>query len=134
MHAYVLNVREEPLIRQSTTPLLVDLEEVGAREGSHACGIQVVKRLNQLTNWGPQDFGNTFSRGREGAASAKEVRAKLAAHVEQMVGQRPKEPDRIGKMERMIRELDPTSTWRRLPKSSFEGTNSQRKAAADKYV
>jgi hypothetical protein len=51
-----------------------------------------------------------------------------------MVGQRPKEPDRIGKMEWMIRDLDPTSAWRRLPKSSFEGTNSQRKAAADKYV
>jgi hypothetical protein len=84
-HAYVLNVGEEPLLRQSTTPLLVNLEEVGAREGSH-----VMKRLYQLTNWGPQDSGNTVFRGREsetifeGAASAKEVRAKHAVHVEQI--------------------------------------------------
>ena len=51
-----------------------------------------------------------------------------------MVGQRHKLPDEIGKMQRIIMDLDPTSIWRRLPNSSFEGTNSQRKSAANKYV
>jgi len=108
-------------------------QEVGAREGSHAFGIHLVKRLTQITNWGTQGFGNTVFRGREsetifeGAASAKEVRAKLAAHVVQMVGQRHKLPDEVDKMQRIFLDLDPTSIWRRLPNSNCEGTNSQRK-------
>jgi hypothetical protein len=84
--------------------------------------------------------GNTVVSGRasetlfEGPASAKEVRAHLTAHVELVLGQRPTPPNVIKKMEQFIMRLDPTGTWRRLPKGRFAGNPNQRKAAADKYV
>jgi hypothetical protein len=74
--AYILNVGKEPLIRSSTTPLLVNLQEVGASEGIPAFGIHVVKDSLNLPSRMPRILAIMFSVGAQVRLYSKELKVQ----------------------------------------------------------